>query len=268
MVVRKVDNGDTAKPEYECRECQKRFTTFSHWKYHISCRTGKARYRSSQCSWTGNVKQHYNYHMDRHKGVTPTHVCKVCSAKFLQKSTLDRHMATHSTEGGLQCAQCLTRFTCQYNYQRHLRTHTGEKPFVCQLCQKAFSDQGNLKKHMLKHTAGAEERCPVCPEPKLYRTPATLAQHLRECHDLPRPAQRHSCPAPGCWQSTSLAARTCAGTSVFTPQLTHYQNHLRQLIGDAAFEGLSTMFDNLRNNVVACMSARHQDKDGRVSRPS
>ncbi|XP_043203814.1 zinc finger protein 628-like isoform X2 [Amphibalanus amphitrite] len=198
MVVKKVDNGDTAKPEYECRECQKRFTTFSHWKYHISCRTGKARYRCSQCSWTGNVKQHYNYHMDRHKGVTPTHVCKVCSAKFLQKSTLDRHMATHSTEGGLQCAQCLTRFTCQYNYQRHLRTHTGEKPFVCQLCQKAFSDQGNLKKHMLKHTAGAEERCPVCPEPKLYRTPATLAQHLRECHDLPRPAQRHSCPAPGC----------------------------------------------------------------------
>ncbi|XP_043203813.1 ras-responsive element-binding protein 1-like isoform X1 [Amphibalanus amphitrite] len=161
MVVKKVDNGDTAKPEYECRECQKRFTTFSHWKYHISCRTGKARYRCSQCSWTGNVKQHYNYHMDRHKGVTPTHVCKVCSAKFLQKSTLDRHMATHSTEGGLQCAQCLTRFTCQYNYQRHLRTHTGEKPFVCQLCQKAFSDQGNLKKHMLKHTEMASGQSEV-----------------------------------------------------------------------------------------------------------
>ena len=53
-----------------------------------------------------------------HTGET-RHECKTCGAKFIAKSTLDRHSMVH----------------------------TGERPFECALCQKKFGTCSHIRRH-------------------------------------------------------------------------------------------------------------------------
>jgi len=61
---------------------------------------------------------------------------------------------TKTNEGNRkhQCDICYKQFSCKSSLTRHLCTHTGEKPYSCPQCEKTFTRKGSLKRHLLIHS--------------------------------------------------------------------------------------------------------------------
>jgi len=49
-----------------------------------------------------------------------------------------------------KCSICKKSFTQKTTLNKHMRTHTGERPYQCSICKSFFSYKSNLKSHLMK----------------------------------------------------------------------------------------------------------------------
>jgi len=85
--------------------------------------------------------------------------CPSCKAELGRKSSLIRHLKTHSQNKPHLCEKCGKSFQEKGQLKRHDQVHTGIKPFKCNDCGKLYSDNVNLKKHKV--------RCAIDDKPKI-----------------------------------------------------------------------------------------------------
>ena len=69
-------------------------------------------------------------------GVKPF-ICNICGARFIQKSSLRRHISTHEDEKSFQCSFCESTFKHEFGLAFHISTiHEGKtqlKSLTCRL---------------------------------------------------------------------------------------------------------------------------------------
>ncbi|XP_070396820.1 zinc finger protein 271-like isoform X2 [Dermacentor albipictus] len=115
--------------------------------------------QASDCS--GSATSHTNKRKRKKPCKYPSK-CSYCNKVFDHKSSMDKHLRTHTGERPFSCQLCPMKFTQKHSAVRHMRTHTGERPFQCCFCPMAFNSKWDQKKHEGIHTRRAPQIVSLC----------------------------------------------------------------------------------------------------------
>ncbi|XP_012557987.1 gastrula zinc finger protein XlCGF58.1 isoform X1 [Hydra vulgaris] len=105
------------------------------------------------------------------KNIREDLICFFCQIHFLSKQELHKHelshhssssLATTSSSLTLSCLECGKKFDKRTSLSRHMLSHTSMRPYVCEECGKGFKERSNLKKHQIIHTGIRPHACSIC----------------------------------------------------------------------------------------------------------
>jgi len=142
-----------------------------------------------------------------------TFMCKACGQKFVNSSSLDKHLLIHTADHSYSCnahiSSDLSAYTCVHRGERtflctfckkqftnlsslnvHLLFHCGQRPFSCYVCKQVFTQLGSLNQNMQNHTGKLPFECDVCK--MQFKRTYSLEQHMRT-HTLERPLECYVC---------------------------------------------------------------------------
>ncbi|KAK5646470.1 hypothetical protein RI129_004934 [Pyrocoelia pectoralis] len=100
------------------------------------------------CEKNFGCKGQLTRHLKTHTGIR-THACQVCGKSYMESGSLRQHfLSKHSDrKKPYDCPECNQGFDLRSTLIRHIRTHTGEKPFGCEICSKFYPSKSYLNKH-------------------------------------------------------------------------------------------------------------------------
>ncbi|EDO29728.1 predicted protein, partial [Nematostella vectensis] len=144
---------------YKCRHCGKGFRQSSYLSAHKRTHLDKKPFKCDECGKMFGKRTHLKHHQFIHSGEKP-YKCSECDSCFRQVGHLNDHLGTHrpkqlksGTNAGVKiqsfiCVNCKKQFTLKSTLVRHMKTHTGaEKPFKCAYCGKGFWRSFDMKDH-------------------------------------------------------------------------------------------------------------------------
>ncbi|CAG9106295.1 unnamed protein product [Plutella xylostella] len=170
---------------YPCEICKKVYTTSSNLRYHKEkTHEGATKMRMLRCAHCPErFVEHFRKlkHLKDVHGITFTFNCETCNATFQSRRALTSHTNKFHTQK-TQCDVCKKSFSCRTTLRKHMASHTGEKNFVCSLCGKAYRHQKSLKQHMRTHAIGVNLQC-VCSEcGSAFANKIDYSKHVKAWH--------------------------------------------------------------------------------------
>ena len=109
--------------------------------------------------------------------------CTECDYSTTRRSSIHRHIMSHSKEKNFKCDQCDLSFKNQYSVRSHKKkVHVGARDYKCEYCPKAFKGPGALKRHVDIHVENYQAQCEICDKKFVQRGNYWL--HLRKKHNI------------------------------------------------------------------------------------
>lgn len=146
-----------------CEECGKSFKHSNHLKRHV---------------------------MRKHQIDSKKLECDICSAKFLLRYDLKRHMIKHSTNRSFKCNLCEKKFkTAGYlkNHVEAVHVAIPMRNFQCQICERTYIHERHLTYHVRKHQNDLRHSCQLCDPPQLFHYSDAVKWHKIRYHGEPAP---------------------------------------------------------------------------------
>ncbi|KAJ8005283.1 hypothetical protein DPEC_G00145020 [Dallia pectoralis] len=124
-----------------CNICGKHFKYSSLLQQHQYLHTGQKPFRCPDCGKTFAFAQNMKAHCRQHR--RHSHTCAICPITFSDQSSLQAHVSSHQTAGGLD---------------KENTNHGVEARRIlnCPLCPQTFPVPADLRAHMLIHEAEHE----------------------------------------------------------------------------------------------------------------
>ncbi|XP_058449880.1 zinc finger protein 883-like [Malaya genurostris] len=192
---------ETERPN-KCSDCPLRFKSTMQLKIHENMIHGANHKIKLSEQKESVIICEICGHKFSHKGKLNDHIqrvhlkigipkCDICSKTFTTRSSLERHMISHSDVKPYACDQCDQSYRRLLLLRQHKSlVHEGKNPHVCTECGKEYRGSQALYFHRLKVHLGRQrpksrharsEICKLCndPFPKL----SALAEHIKQEHD-------------------------------------------------------------------------------------
>lgn len=158
--------------------------------------------------------------------------CVSCKVSFNYEQDMQMHLQTH-LRPRYHCPVCSRRFLNQSTLERHLVTHEHTKPYVCSICSQGFRIKSNLNRHYQRiHNSkvgvGEPRRGrPVgsMPRPNMPTQENTLASPKYPIQNLGMVPVSipHSYPSPSTYRDSQTVVSNFAAPQInFQPTL-HYE---------------------------------------------
>lgn len=111
-------------------------------------------------SENGDANPDENDHLIRDMKLKGEFPCRLCDAVFPNLRALKGHNKEHMERPPYICnvGNCTYSSNDKSTLARHMRTHTGEKPFECTICNFGFTTKANCERHVKnKHGKATRE---------------------------------------------------------------------------------------------------------------
>ena len=109
--------------------------------------------------------------------------CTECDYSTTRRTSIYRHILSHTKERNYKCDECDLSFKCQYSVRSHKKkVHVGIRNYKCEYCPKAFKIPGALRRHLDIHEENYKAQCRICG--KKFVQPGNYILHLRTKHNI------------------------------------------------------------------------------------
>jgi KRAB domain-containing zinc finger protein len=151
--------------------CLKNFKHKYDLVHHIRERHGHSdeiKLKCTLCTKTFNRKEHLNKHQEIHESQGKTFDCHICNSKYVQKSTLNRHLREKHTGKfyNYSCSDCNKTYATSRCLSQHKKLKhslpTLRNYIKCYFCDKNMEKKFYLYNHLKIHIKERAYRCLHC----------------------------------------------------------------------------------------------------------
>lgn len=162
------------KQRHRCHLCTKSFKTKGNLKNHLKAHFRRKQLNNTQTHQNAQFETIENRVEEEDKDKDESIVNKECPAKKANE--------LH------ECDTCFDTFQTKSTLIRHIKTHTNRQPFLCDHCDKCFTEHSKLVEHSQIHNRPTKKfRCEQCP--KSFSEKCNLKIHTLFCHKPSKPTK-------------------------------------------------------------------------------
>ncbi|KAK0182630.1 hypothetical protein PV327_000746 [Microctonus hyperodae] len=203
-----------------CKECEEftGVTKVELWRHSKTHKDNDKKFRCQYCPFLTHLKHHYEYHMNKQRGVKPCE-CRVCEYKCVNQSMMTSHMKSHTSLRQYSCKTCgyITKYC--HSLKIHLRNTKHESGPVLNtdgtinpyITVDVYGKRRGPKQKTQTLSALSNQRS--CSTVSIQDQPSTSRQTSNASTSYASTSYASTSRASTSRASTSHASTSCASTS-------------------------------------------------------